>query len=328
VKDKGYNDPAVTVVNGNIEIADAFQCQTMCANSPDCKVFTYYITSGGCWLQGIYGDVPPLESIPGVLSGPKVCPPVHSAEEGADGDSGADLGASPEDASAEKASVVTDAGDGSGAGQSNAGKADVGAIEPRKDASGGGFPVWAGVMIAFLAIIGAVVGFYVFRGDDNKKGVTKGKKRTRGGTDLSMDSSQMSLVSTTEVADVSQPASPMYSVMSTASFASSAVRPVPTVTSVVPTYAVAPPVVTAVVEAPPTTVVAPPVVTAIVEAPPQIVSRVVAAPLVPSHSYAVAAPTELIQQQSASPPQDLFDRLDTNHDGVLTRAEFRAGAAP
>mmetsp|Transcript_4538 Transcript_4538/g.12849 ORF Transcript_4538/g.12849 Transcript_4538/m.12849 type:complete len:290 (-) Transcript_4538:169-1038(-) len=74
VQNKGYQDAAVPLVNGGIEIADPSTCQMSCANMVGCKVFTYYINSGGCWLQGMSGTTPNLTDINGTWSGPSVCP--------------------------------------------------------------------------------------------------------------------------------------------------------------------------------------------------------------------------------------------------------------
>jgi len=320
VKGKGYDDPDISVVNGGIEIADAVACQAMCAKSPTCKVFTFYITSGGCWLQGMNGMTPPLEPIAGVMSGPKVCP------DSGDDDS-EDLGASPAD-SLQRGVVVTDSP--ADASQKGVVVADAAG---KADAHAGGFPIWAGVMMALLAIVGAVVGFYVFRGEDKKKGASKQKKSVKQrGVELSESSfSPLPVVSAKDAGDVESPliASSLTSTAvplspaSTTQFAVPAL-PLPTVTSTVPTYvSVAQPGVRSASEALPM-VATPKVVT---RAVPQIVSsRVGSATFsMASASFSVAAP---VQQQHVvvrqTKQEDLFDRLDTNHDGVITRDEFSA----
>mmetsp|Transcript_95541 Transcript_95541/g.208898 ORF Transcript_95541/g.208898 Transcript_95541/m.208898 type:complete len:369 (+) Transcript_95541:116-1222(+) len=73
VRDEGYEDPAVPRVNGGIEVQDAQSCQNLCKGLIGCQVFTYYINSGGCWLQGLSGTLPSPKAIQGVWSGPAHC---------------------------------------------------------------------------------------------------------------------------------------------------------------------------------------------------------------------------------------------------------------
>mmetsp|Transcript_78119 Transcript_78119/g.197227 ORF Transcript_78119/g.197227 Transcript_78119/m.197227 type:complete len:438 (-) Transcript_78119:275-1588(-) len=73
VENFGYQDPEVTTVNGGLPIADAQACQISCKALVTCKVFTYYVNSGGCWLQGLSGNMPLLRNITGVWSGPREC---------------------------------------------------------------------------------------------------------------------------------------------------------------------------------------------------------------------------------------------------------------
>lgn len=63
-------------LNGGIDVKDAATCQILCKLLVSCKVWTYYVASGGCWLQGITGKMPPREAVPGVWSGPADCPVV------------------------------------------------------------------------------------------------------------------------------------------------------------------------------------------------------------------------------------------------------------
>jgi len=69
----GYKDESVTTVNGGVEVPSALVCQSYCRSLVGCKVFTYYVTSGGCWLQGLGSDKPKRLRIPGVWSGPASC---------------------------------------------------------------------------------------------------------------------------------------------------------------------------------------------------------------------------------------------------------------
>lgn len=72
-KDFGYTDPDVLQPNGGVFLPDALECRTRCQALMTCKVFTFYVTSGGCWLQGITGRTPVLTNITGVISGPRDC---------------------------------------------------------------------------------------------------------------------------------------------------------------------------------------------------------------------------------------------------------------
>jgi len=74
MENMGYQDPDVPRVNGGIEVQDAQTCQSYCRALVGCQVFTFYINSGGCWLQGLSGKVPTIEPVPGSWSGPATCP--------------------------------------------------------------------------------------------------------------------------------------------------------------------------------------------------------------------------------------------------------------
>mmetsp|Transcript_165161 Transcript_165161/g.530094 ORF Transcript_165161/g.530094 Transcript_165161/m.530094 type:complete len:405 (+) Transcript_165161:91-1305(+) len=80
VKDQGYQDPDVTRVNGGFEVQDADTCQSYCKGLIGCQVFTFYVNSGGCWLQGLSGKALPLELMPGVWSGPASCPEAQASD--------------------------------------------------------------------------------------------------------------------------------------------------------------------------------------------------------------------------------------------------------
>lgn len=81
LKDQGYQDPDVTRVNGGFEVQDADTCQSYCKGLIGCQVFSFYINSGGCWLQGLSGKALPLELMPGVWSGPAYCPEAQASDE-------------------------------------------------------------------------------------------------------------------------------------------------------------------------------------------------------------------------------------------------------
>mmetsp|Transcript_22257 Transcript_22257/g.51508 ORF Transcript_22257/g.51508 Transcript_22257/m.51508 type:complete len:332 (-) Transcript_22257:113-1108(-) len=70
-----YVDPSVTALNGG-EPADAKACQTTCADTVGCSVFTYYTDSKGCWMMTALAKIrtPVLPSDQFAISGPRVCP--------------------------------------------------------------------------------------------------------------------------------------------------------------------------------------------------------------------------------------------------------------
>jgi len=72
----GYRDPAVLTVNGGIGVVDAAACQHECALSPICGLFTYWNSSGGCWLQAANLEPTPMG---GAISGPKSCSATSSS---------------------------------------------------------------------------------------------------------------------------------------------------------------------------------------------------------------------------------------------------------
>eukprot|EP00931_Biecheleriopsis_adriatica_P100919 TRINITY_DN76154_c0_g1_i1.p1 TRINITY_DN76154_c0_g1~~TRINITY_DN76154_c0_g1_i1.p1 ORF type:complete len:935 (+),score=206.57 TRINITY_DN76154_c0_g1_i1:62-2806(+) len=66
---KAFHDPKVTTVNGGF-LPDATHCQKSCSHLVTCKVFTYYVDSKACWLQGADSEV--FDS-PNAISGSKEC---------------------------------------------------------------------------------------------------------------------------------------------------------------------------------------------------------------------------------------------------------------
>jgi len=257
VSNKGYMDPDVSVVNGGIEINDALTCQQTCQSLPTCQVFTFYINSGGCWLQGIKGKALEVQDIPGTWSGPKDC---GNSTAGAVEEM---LEASPE--------VAADSSKASGTTM-------VGHPAART--------IGDSIFVALALIFSGVgVAYWAYGGCDSKK--KKASKTTRGAAlEATAAEKSIDLEASAPLVSAAAPVP-----VPTASFS---YAPMPVTTSVVPAYTVvAPPVM-----APPVVSVAAPVTTA---------TRVVTMP----------AAEPVISQG-----QDIFDRLDANHDGVLSREEF------
>jgi len=283
VSDKGYVDPNVTVVNGGISNADAQACQDLCVALVTCRVFTFYINSGGCWLQGLDGVVPPLQAIPGVWSGPRQCPAGTGVLD-VDG-SGPSAAKAEEEVSSEAARAGAAAA-GVGAGGDGAGGSGTGAFL--------GAPRWLWLFMLATIAISIVSCCFFFSGSDEVKERKRRKARE--------DNSSVKLMAAD---DASQGAKAAPAVQ--APLALSA-RPVPTQAAPMPSYAPAP------------------VPSGMATGP--LLAQARPAPLASAAPVAYSAPVAYQAVRGPPPPQSLFDRLDANHDGVLTREELNAAMRP
>jgi len=265
VQNKGFVDPNVTVVNGGLPVPDAETCQRTCAGLITCKVFTYYMNSGGCWLQGLSGTVPPLQDLPGVWSGPANC-----------SDADLMLGVTG-DASARQAydTPIASAWVDSSTRQPSA------AVQKKGDSSG--HLVIPVVLLVALAAVGTVVffGYKAFGGN---------QRRTR----------------VADLEEASSPTSPC-TCDQTPLVASEALAPF----------------------ASPIAIVAPIIVEersesfVLKHASAAFVQSMQSMQSTTSASEPIASRMVPREPIAAAPrPLNLFDRLDNNHDGVLTRAEF------
>jgi len=273
VSDRGYVDPNVTLVNGNIENADAQACQDKCVALVTCRVFTFYVNSGGCWLQGLDGVVPPLKDIPGVFSGPRDCP-------AGTGVAGLDGGAAvPGSAQASSESAGAGAAGAAAAGDGAGGTAPAEVFGQTK---------WTWTLLFAVLAILAVSTYWFGCRDGGSRKVKRDRKRAMIAEVENPPSAKM--MSATDALPDASAASAVQAPLLLSQ------RPLPTHAAPIPPA----PVTTAV-----TTAYAAPVMYHSVRAPQAAQEPVAARP----------------------PPQTLFDRLDTNHDGVLTREELTALAA-
>jgi len=263
VQDKGYDDPAVTSVNGGIEIADAQACQDACSRLVTCRVFTYYVNSGGCWLQGISGTVPPLKDIKGALSGPSVCP---AGSGGANASANATL----------PVPVVV--------ALPNASSAN--ATEPRaaavaQPASGG---MWWWLIIIGVVVLSllACALFFFSQQQHKKKGGRKSRRREKQSEEASESPKESRAAETVPL--VADPGMPP-------------VKLAPLNSS--PAYSYAPSRV-------------------IVSSPPRYAQPAPA----PAYMHPRAATSMTMVAPAAPQEPTMFDRMDANHDGSVTREEF------